>query len=65
MNKRRVFIVTGLLCAMVGIMAFTLNKDNYPKVARASALPAIKKDSVASVTAFKQVYTVLMSARCM
>ncbi len=50
----------GTLMIMVAIMAFSLNTSksiNAPVI--------VKKDSVASVAAFNQVYTVLMSARCM
>jgi cytochrome c5 len=50
---------------MICIMAFTLNNTNNANMDTASPLPVIKKDSIASVKAFKQVYTVLMSARCM
>jgi hypothetical protein len=46
-------------------MAFTMNKDNSLKVAKSYSLSPIKKDSITSVKAFQQVYTVLMSARCM
>jgi hypothetical protein len=52
------------LLTLVGIMAFSLNNDNKNKTTE-SSLPVLKKDSIASVKAFKQVYTVLMSARCM
>lgn len=52
------------LCCMVVAMAFTMNKDNNPQVANKPPAHLIKKDSVASVKAFAQVYTVLMSARC-
>ena len=70
-NKRsfkgsiRAIVVIGVLCLMIGIMAFTLNYSSDANANSISPLPAIKKDSVASVKAFKQVYTVLMSARCM
>ena len=57
-------IVMGIMLSMIAIMAFGLNDHNNPKVV--SPLPIkIKKDSVASVAAFKQVYRVLMSPRCM
>ncbi|MGF7040848.1 hypothetical protein [Mucilaginibacter lappiensis] len=58
--KKRSLAVIGTLLIMVGIMAFSLNtsKTIVPLV-------VVKKDSLASVAAFKQVYTVLMSARCM
>lgn len=54
-----------LLLAMVGVMAFSLNTvNNQPKVT-GETTQKIKKDSVASVKAFEQVYKVLMSPRCM
>lgn len=61
----RAFTIIGVLLSMICIMAFTLNYSNDPKVNAGAGLPVIRKDSVASVKAFKQVYTVLMSARCM
>jgi cytochrome c5 len=57
--------VIGVLLCMVGIMAFGLNKKTEPIAGDAIKPLVIKKDSIASVKAFKQVYTVLMSARCM
>jgi cytochrome c5 len=57
--------VIGVLLTMVGIMAFALHSDEKKSSVPVSKLPVVKKDSVASVKAFKQVYTVLMSARCM
>ena len=62
MNKA-ITIVFAML-TVTGIMAFGLKSSD--SVSGSRALPIlIKKDSVASVKAFKQVYTVLMSARCM
>ena len=61
----RAFAVIGLLLSMVGIMAFGLNDNNGPNVGLAPAVPTVTRDSIASVKAFKQVYTVLMSPRCM
>lgn len=58
----RAFAVIGVLSSVICIMAFTLN--NNANVDKDSPLPVMKKDSIASVKAFKQVYTVLMSARC-
>ncbi|MFA6083969.1 hypothetical protein [Mucilaginibacter sp.] len=58
--KKRSLAVIGTLLIMVAIMAFSL--DTSKTIA---PLVVVKKDSLASVTAFKQVYTVLMSARCM
>jgi len=55
-------IVTCVLLSVICTMGFTLT--NGPESAPVSPL-TIKKDSVASVKAFRQVYTVLMSARCM
>jgi mono/diheme cytochrome c family protein len=56
----RAVAVIGTLLSMIGVMAFGLNNKSESK-----AIKAPIKDSVASVKAFKQVYTVLMSARCM
>ena len=56
-------IVICLLCCVV-VMAFTLN-DNNLKADGNKSLSLIEKDSITSVKAFQQVYTVLMSARCM
>jgi hypothetical protein len=61
----RAFAVIGVLLSMIGIMAFVINDSNGAKVDSGSPLPVVKKDSIASVKAFKQVYTVLMSSRCM
>ncbi len=61
----RAMAVIGLLLTVIGIMAFGVNNSDTPKVGAESPLPVVKKDSIASVKAFKQVYTVLTSARCM
>jgi cytochrome c5 len=58
----KAFAVVGVLLSAIVIMAFVINSEP-PK--KAVAPIVIRKDSVASVKAFKQVYTVLMSARCM
>jgi formate-dependent nitrite reductase cytochrome c552 subunit len=58
--KKKFLIVIGTLFIMVVIMAFSLNTSK-----NIAPLIVVKKDSIASVAAFKQVYTVLMSARCM
>lgn len=58
----RTLVVIGILLSMVGIMAFGLTTG---KEGPAYTSLMIKKDSAASVKAFKQVYTVLMSPRCM
>jgi cytochrome c5 len=60
----RAMLVIGVLLSAVGIMAFGLGKKENSK-AEATAPFVVKKDSIASVKAFKQVYTVLTSARCM
>ena len=57
-------IVICLLCCVIAVMAFTLN-DNNLKVAGNKSVSLTNRDSVTSVKAFQQVYTVLMSARCM
>lgn len=59
-NRKALIVVTALLCS-IGVMAFTMSKEKRPVPVKI----AIKKDSVASVKAFKQVYAVLMSPRCM
>jgi len=64
-SNLRAAITICLLCCMVVAMAFTMNEDNNPKVVNKTSEPFIKKDSVISVKAFAQVYTVLTSARCM
>ena len=58
--KKASFVVTGILLMIVVLMAFSLDtsKINAPIIVE-------KKDSLTSVAAFKQVYTVLMSPRCM
>lgn len=54
-----------VILSMVGVMAFGLNAvNNHPDVT-GEATQKIKKDSIASVKAFEQVYQVLMSPRCM
>lgn len=58
----KAFAVVGVLLSAIAIMAFGLNSEPEKTVA---APIVIRKDSVASVKAFKQVYSVLMSARCM
>ncbi|MES2268431.1 MAG: hypothetical protein V4520_16830 [Bacteroidota bacterium] len=60
----KAFAVIAVLLTMAGITAFTLS-GNKKNPAGTSPLPVLKKDSIASVKAFQQVYTVLMSARCM
>ena len=57
-------IVMGIMLSMIAVMAFGLSDDKEQKVASPAPFK-IKKDSVASVAAFKQVYRVLMSPRCM
>ncbi|TDO22482.1 hypothetical protein [Pedobacter duraquae] len=56
----RTFVVTSTLILMVAVMAFSLDtsKSKAPFV-------VMKRDSIASVAAFKKVYSVLMSPRCM
>lgn len=61
----KAFAVVSVLLMTVGIMAFALHSDDRKSKVPVSMLPVAKKDSIASVKAFKQVYTVLTSARCM
>lgn len=56
--------ISAVLISFVGLMAFGLNNENHIEINKPKAL-VIKKDSIASVAAFKQVYKVLMSPRCM
>ncbi|SEO13550.1 hypothetical protein [Mucilaginibacter sp. OK283] len=58
----KAFAVVGVLLSAIVIMAFGLNSE--PEKTGATPI-VIRKDSVASIKAFKQVYSVLMSARCM
>lgn len=61
----RAFAVIGILLSVICLMAFGLNTGKDGGKNPESSMPVVKKDSVTSVKAFKQVYTVLMSARCM
>lgn len=60
----RAFLVMGVLSFMVGVMAFGSGFVREEK-SKPEAGQLILKDSVASLQAFKQVYAVLMSPRCM
>ncbi|HWD86814.1 MAG TPA: hypothetical protein VG367_01725 [Mucilaginibacter sp.] len=56
---KRTFIVIGALLLAVGLMSFGLTrKHDGEKI-------TVVKDSIGSVAAFKQVYKVLQSPRCM
>jgi hypothetical protein len=61
----RAFAVTGILLIAVGIMAFALRGSDKNEIKPPPPVPKIVKDSIASVKAFKLVYAVLMSPRCM
>jgi hypothetical protein len=61
----KAFAVISVLLIMMGITAFSLKGRDAHNNVLASPSPILKKDSVTSVRAFKQVYRVLMSARCM
>lgn len=54
----------GTILTLIAIMAFALNDESATIVVSAKTVE-IKKDSVASVKAFNEVYKVLMSPRCM
>jgi len=58
--KRIILVITALLSA-ASIMSFALIDGHNSKKSN----PAIVKDSIGSVKAFRQVYAVLTSARCM
>jgi hypothetical protein len=57
----RALLTFGILSLLVALMAYGFEKPFLRPPERS----VVKKDSVASVKAFKQVYTVLMSPRCM
>nr|WP_294871618.1 hypothetical protein [uncultured Pedobacter sp.] len=62
---KRSIIIMAVILSMIGIMAFSLSTvNNHPNVT-GETTQKIKKDSIASVKAFEQVYKVLMSPRCM
>ncbi|MES2827474.1 MAG: hypothetical protein V4687_04950 [Bacteroidota bacterium] len=63
-GKVRFILIMGTLSLLIGIMAFGSDLARVEKAASTSN-PALLKDSVKSVQAFKQVYAVLMSPRCM
>src|SRR6478672_806689 len=59
-NRSRAFTILSIVFSVIVLMSFGINngaKNNNPG--------NDKKDSVASVKAFMQVYKVLMSPRCM
>ena len=62
-GTRRSFFVMAVLLLIVGLMAFGSGIVNKKKVTLSK--PVVVKDSVESVKAFKKVYAVLMSPRCM
>lgn len=63
MSTKTKFIVIAILLASGIGLAFTISKNQKAEKEYISIVP-IKKDSIASVTAFKLVYKVLMSPRC-
>lgn len=60
----RLFYVMTVLMLVVGIVAFGSGSETL-KGSRIRQGKLVEKDSVASVDAFKKVYAVLMSPRCM
>jgi len=58
-------LVIAAISGLIGTMAFTRTDGGKSNKSAMSDVFKLKKDSVASVRAFKQVYTVLMSAVCM
>lgn len=56
---RRILLVIGIPFVMIVAMAFVTNNNTTTKI------PVVRKDSIASVKAFADVYKVLMSPRCM
>lgn len=63
MSTKTKFIVIAILLASGIGLAFTVSKNQKAEKEYISIV-SIKKDSIASVTAFKLVYKVLMSPRC-
>lgn len=61
----RAIAIIGVLSVLVYLMAFGLTTEKPAARLATATIPVIKKDSVASVKAFIQVYSVLMSPRCM
>ncbi|GAB3932093.1 cytochrome c family protein [Mucilaginibacter myungsuensis] len=59
---KRISIVIGTPLLLIGLMAFISGNSSKDKE---NPLPPFKKDSIASVKAFGDVYKVLMSPRCM
>ena len=59
----RLIGVMGIMLSLVSLMSLASNRGSEAKPSVATS--AIRKDSVASVAAFKKVYRVLMSPRCM
>ncbi|TDO22492.1 hypothetical protein [Pedobacter duraquae] len=59
----RLIGVMGIMLCLVSLMSLASNTGNKAEVSTATLV--VKKDSVASVAAFKKVYRVLMSPRCM
>lgn len=70
-NKRyipvKALIIISMITVMLSVLAFgsTEKTTKVVEFAKPSKELTFKKDSVASVKAFKQVYAVLMSPRCM
>jgi len=62
-GTQRSFLVMTVLLLIVGFMA--VGSGIGTKEKKMPGEPIVVKDSVASVTAFKKVYAVLMSPRCM
>ncbi|CAD0006715.1 hypothetical protein [Flavobacterium salmonis] len=63
MSTKIKFILIAIMLASGIGLAFTVSNNRIVEKEYVSIVP-IKKDSVASVAAFKQVYKVLMSPRC-
>lgn len=59
----RVALTMATILSLVSIMAFALHEERLAELP-VTNIP-VAKDSVASVEAFKKVYSVLMSPRCM
>src|SRR3970040_2359997 len=56
-------LLVAVMLVMTGLLAYSFTKDFYSKESIYKDIPV--KDSIASVKAFKGVYSVLMHPRCM
>jgi len=63
LRPSKTFVILAIIILFVGVTAFKLDMNPLPE--RHPGLRDTGKDSIASVSAFGEVYKVLMSPRCM